>query len=191
MRTTIASTSSSNSTSSQWSRHRATCRSAQSSGASAMGQMLAGASVANSSLANYYRRVPLPASLRHRDFRLLVAGTATSSLGNAITPVALAFAVLDLGGSASDLGIVVALFALADVVTVLFGGVLGDRVSRKLMMEGSAAACAVTQGLLATLLIGGWATISVVAAFGMVTGCLGALSNPSSPAMTRLVVPPP
>src|SRR4051795_6855615 len=106
--------------------------------------------------------------LRHRNFRLLVTGTATSSLGNAITPVALAFAVLDLGGSASDLGVVVALFALAEVVTVLFGGVLGDRVSRKLMMEGSAAACAVSQGLLAALLIGDWATLPILAVVGMV-----------------------
>lgn len=127
--------------------------------------------------------------LRHRNLRLLVTGTATSSLGNAITPVALAFAVLDLGGSASDLGLVLALFALADVITVLFGGVLGDRVSRKLMMEGSAAACAVSQGVLAALLIGDWATIPVLAALGMVTGCLGALSGPSSSAMTRLTVP--
>src|SRR4029079_8271847 len=93
--------------------------------------------------------------LRHRDFRLLVVGTTTSALGNAIYPVALAFAVLDLGGSASDLGLVVALFALADVATVLFGGVLVDGVSRKLMMEGSAAACALTQGALALLLVGG------------------------------------
>jgi MFS family permease len=128
--------------------------------------------------------------LRHRNLRLLVTGTATSSLGNAVAPVALAFAVLDLGGSASQLGTVVALYALADVVTVLFGGVLGDRVSRKLMMEGSAAAAAVAQFLLAVLLIGGWATIPVVAVIGMVNGCLGALSNPSSAAMTRLVVPP-
>lgn len=127
--------------------------------------------------------------LRHRNFRFLVTGTTTSALGNAITPVALAFAVLDLGGSASDLGIVVALFALAEVVTVLFGGVLGDRISRKLMMEGSAAACALSQVLLATLLIGDWATIPVVAASGMLTGCLGALSGPSSSAMTRLTVP--
>ena len=127
--------------------------------------------------------------LRHRDFRLLVTGTTTSALGNAIYPVAHAFAVLDLGGSASDLGLVVALFALADVVTVLFGGVLGDRVSRELMMEGSAAACAVTQGVLAVLLIGGWATLPLLAAVGVVTGCLAALSNPSSSAMTRLTVP--
>ncbi len=127
--------------------------------------------------------------LRFRNFRLLVTGTATSSLGNAIAPVALAFAVLDLGGSASDLGFVVAAYALADVVTALFGGVLGDRVARQLMMEGSNAACALSQGLVAVLVVGGWATIPVLAALGAVNGALGALSGPSSSAMTRMTVP--
>lgn len=133
--------------------------------------------------------VRLDRPLHHRGFRLLVTGAATSTLGNSITPVALAFAVLDLGGSASELGLVVAAFALADVVTVLFGGVLGDRVPRQLMMEGSAAACAVAQGLVAAMLIGGWATIPLLAAMGAVNGCLGALSQPSSSAMTRMTVP--
>jgi predicted MFS family arabinose efflux permease len=129
-------------------------------------------------------------ALRHRDFRLLVAGTASSSLGNAITPVALAFAVLDLGGSASELGLVVAAFSLAEVVTVLFGGVLGDRLPRKLMMEGSAAGSALTQVFIATSLIAGFANIPVLAVVGALNGCLAALSQPSSRAMTRLVVPP-
>ncbi|WP_309504699.1 MULTISPECIES: MFS transporter [Nocardioides] len=134
--------------------------------------------------------MPLPASLRHRDFRLLVTGTATSALGNAITPVALAFAVLDLGGSATELGLVVAAFALAEVVTTLFGGVLGDRLPRKLMMEGSAAASAVTQLVMAVTLIGGWATIPLLGVVGALNGCVAALSQPSSRAMTRLTVPP-
>ena len=127
--------------------------------------------------------------LRHRNFRLLAAGATTSGFGNAITPVALAFAVLELGGSASELGIVVASFALAEVVTVLFGGVLGDRVSRTLMMEGSAAACTVVQVVVAFSLISGWATIPSLTVFGVVVGCLSALSGPSSQAMTRLTVP--
>lgn len=127
--------------------------------------------------------------LRHRNYRWLVGGTMTSALGNAITPIALAFAVLDLGGSASELGLVVAAFALAEVVTVLFGGVLGDRVPRQLMLEGSAAASVVTQGLVAALLIGGWASIPVLAAIGVLNGCLGALSQPSSAALTRATVP--
>lgn len=130
-----------------------------------------------------------PGPLRFRNFRLLVTGAATSSLGNAIAPVALAFAVLDLGGSATDLGLVVAAYAFADVVTVLFGGVLGDRVARQLMMEGSNAACALSQATVAVLVVGGWATMPVLAAFGAVNGCLGALSGPSSSAMTRMTVP--
>lgn len=127
--------------------------------------------------------------LRHRNYRLLVAGTTTSALGNAVTPIALAFAVLDLGGSASELGLVVAAFALAEVLTVLFGGVLGDRVPRQLMLEGSAAACALTQALTAVLLVGGWASIPVLGVIGVVNGCLGALSQPSSSALTRATVP--
>lgn len=127
--------------------------------------------------------------LRHRNYRWLVGGTTTSALGNAITPIALAFAVLDLGGSASELGLVVAAFALAEVVTVLFGGVLGDRVPRQLMLEGSAAASVVTQALVAALLIGGWASIPVLGVIGVLNGCLGALSQPSSAALTRATVP--
>lgn len=127
--------------------------------------------------------------LRHREFRLLVTGTTTSSFGGAVTPVALAFAVLDLGGSASDLGLVVAAFAAAEVVTVLFGGVLGDRVARQLMMQGSAAACAVVQAAVATLLVTDRASLPVLTVGGVLIGCLQALSGPSSSAMTRLTVP--
>ncbi|MGO4256095.1 MFS transporter [Marmoricola sp. RAF53] len=129
------------------------------------------------------------AVLRHRNFRLLATGAAVSALGNAITPVALAFAVLDLGGSATELGLVVASFALAEVVTTLFGGVLGDRVPRNLMMQGSAAGAALTQALIAASLIGGWSSIPLLAAVGMVNGVLGALSGPSSSALTPQTVP--
>lgn len=128
--------------------------------------------------------------LRHRNFRLLVTGTTTGALGNAITPIALAFAVLDLGGSAAELGLVVAVFALAEVLTVLFGGVLGDRISRKVMLEGSSAACVLTQGVTAVLLVGGWASIPLLGVIGVLNGCLGALAQPSSAALTRSTVPP-
>jgi MFS family permease len=127
--------------------------------------------------------------LRHRDFRLLVTGSAVSSFGNGITPVALAFAVIDLGGSASALGLVEAAFAAAEVATTLLGGVLGDRVSRQLVMEGSSAGSALTQVLLALTLITGVASIPLLTALGVLTGVLSALSRPSSQAMTRLTVP--
>ncbi|MER6941868.1 MFS transporter, partial [Nocardioides sp. NPDC000441] len=131
------------------------------------------------------RRSPLT----HRNFRRLVTGTASSSLGNAITPIALAFAVLDLGGTVTQLGIVEAVFATCQVVTTLAGGVLGDRVSRKLMMEGTAAISAVVTGALAATVILGIATIPSIAVMGGLAGIVAALNQPSAMAMTKVVVP--
>ena len=48
------------------------------------------------------------APMRTAAFRWFFAGRAASLLGNAMAPIALAFAVLDLTGKASDLGLVLA-----------------------------------------------------------------------------------
>jgi hypothetical protein len=47
-------------------------------------------------------------ALEEREFRLLWLGQAASALGSSLVPVALAFAVLELTGSASALGLVLA-----------------------------------------------------------------------------------
>lgn len=127
--------------------------------------------------------------LASADFRHLVAGVAVDGLGSAMTPVALAFAVLDLGGSATQLGLVVAAFAAAEVVTILYGGVLGDRLPRQLLMQGSCAATALTQAACATVLITDHGSLAFLTVIGVVNGCLGALAQPASSAMTRLTVP--
>ena len=54
-----------------------------------------------------------------------------------MAPVALAFAVLELGGSATDLGIVLALAILPQVFFLLVGGVIADRMPRHLVMVAS------------------------------------------------------
>ena len=59
--------------------------------------------------------------LRHKAFRYLAAGRVVNMLGNAVAPIALAFAVLDLTGSVRDLGLVVGARSLANVVFILFG----------------------------------------------------------------------
>jgi hypothetical protein len=60
--------------------------------------------------------------LRLRDFRLVLGAAVVSVLGDGIVPVALAFAVLDLTGSATDLGIVLGTGTLTLVASLLFGG---------------------------------------------------------------------
>jgi MFS family permease len=128
-------------------------------------------------------------ALRHQPFRWLLAGSTVNSLGNSIAPVAIAFAVLDLGGSPTQLGLVVAAYALADVVAVLWGGVLGDRLPRTVMMRASNAAAAGVQGLVALSLIGGWGSLWLLAVGGALNGALGSLAGPSTQAVTPQTVP--
>jgi MFS family permease len=127
--------------------------------------------------------------LRHRPFRWLLAGTTVNSLGNSIAPVAIAFAVLDLGGSPTELGLVVGAYALADVVAVLWGGVLGDRLPRTVMMRGANAAAATVQALVAASLLGGWGSVWLLAVGGSLNGALGSLAGPSTQAVTPQTVP--
>src|SRR5580704_3878065 len=79
------------------------------------------------------RRIPLGA-LREREFRLFFTGQMVSLLGDAVTPFALAWAVLDLTGSASDLGFVVAAKTAPLVIFLLVGGVFADRLPRRGVM---------------------------------------------------------
>ncbi len=127
--------------------------------------------------------------LGHRPFRWLLAGTTVNSLGNMIAPVAIAFAVLDLGGSPTQLGLVVGAYALADVVAVLWGGVLGDRLPRTVMMRGANTAAAVVQGVVALSLLGHWGSLWLLAAGGALNGALGSLAGPSTQAVTPQTVP--
>jgi MFS family permease len=74
------------------------------------------------------------AAFRSRDFRLIWGGQTISFLGDAAFLVALGWRVTELGGS---LGFVLAVESLALLTTLLWGGVLADRHSRRLMMIGS------------------------------------------------------
>jgi len=77
------------------------------------------------------------AAFRSRDFRLLWGGQTISFIGDAAFIVALGWRVTDLTGKASSLGFVLAAESLAMLATLLWGGVLADRYSRRLLMIGS------------------------------------------------------
>jgi MFS family permease len=86
--------------------------------------------------------------LRTRAFRNLVVGRFVVTLGNAVAPIALAFAVLDLTGSVAHMGIVIGARSLTNVMVLLFGGALGDRLPRHLLMVVSCLlAAGVARGL--------------------------------------------
>ena len=79
----------------------------------------------------------MPSPLQHRDFRLLFAGQLISFAGSAAAPVALAFAVIGLTGSALDLGLVLAAGSIPQLIFLLVGGVWADRLPRNAIMIAS------------------------------------------------------
>ena len=74
-------------------------------------------------------------ALSERPFRLLWLGQTTSAVGDALVPLALTFAVLEVGG-AKGLGLSLAALMGTRSVLVLVGGVWADRLPRRLLMLG-------------------------------------------------------
>ncbi|MGW5051840.1 MFS transporter [Actinokineospora sp. NPDC004072] len=128
--------------------------------------------------------------LRHPMFRRLVVGRITTFLGNAVAPVALAFAVLDLTGSVAALGIVVGARSLANVALLLLGGVLADRLPRGVILQGASLAAAGSQAAMAAAVLLGFASIPLLVVLSVVNGAVAAASLPAASALTPQTVPP-
>ena len=111
----------------------------------------------------------LPA-LREPAFRNLFAGQALSRLGDRIAPIALAFGVIQSGGSAADLGLVVAAGTIPFALFALAAGVWADRIPRRRVMIASDAVRAVVQIATGVLLITGSAEVWMLAALAAVYG---------------------
>ena len=109
-------------------------------------------------------------------------------LGDGIATVALAFAVLQVSGSALPLGLVFAVRALPLVLLLLVGGVWADRLPRRLVMITSDLVRACTQGLMAFLVITGRAEIWQLVLIGLVHGSASAFYNPASAGITPQTV---
>jgi hypothetical protein len=129
-------------------------------------------------------------ALRERQFRLLFTGQIVSLLGDAITGVALAFAVLDLTGSATDLGYVFAAKTIPLVGFLLVGGVFADRLPRRAVMLVADVARLGTQGTVAVLILTHHAHIWEIVVLQAISGTASAFFNPASTGLTPMTVSP-
>lgn len=130
-----------------------------------------------------------PAPLAEREFRLLFVARTVSSLGGAVAPVGLAFAVLDLTGSKADLGYVLAARSVPTVVFILFGGVWADRLPRHLVMVVCNVVSGASQALVAALLLTGHAKIWELMALSAVNGASSAFFFPASAGIVPQTLP--
>jgi hypothetical protein len=129
-------------------------------------------------------------ALGQRDFRHLFLASAVSQLGDQMVPVALSFAVLDLTGSVSDLGYVLAAGAVPLVALLLAGGVIADRVSRRRLMMAADGLRLGAQGVMAALLLTGHAQLWQLIVLEAVRGGAAAFFMPASIGIIPQIVAP-
>jgi predicted MFS family arabinose efflux permease len=108
--------------------------------------------------------------LGEREFRLLFLGRMLSLFGSAFAPIALAFAVLDLTGSPSDLGLVIAAGFVPQIFFILVGGIWADRLPRHHVMIASDLLAGGAQAAIATLVLTGVAEIWHLLALQVIRG---------------------
>lgn len=122
-----------------------------------------------------------------RDFRLVFGAALVSLLGDGMLPVAVSFAVLDLTGSATDLGVVLAAGSGGLVASLLIGGVVADRASRRAVMIGADLVRCLAQAATGVLLVTGHATVAELAVSQTFVGAATGFFNPASSGLIPLV----
>ena len=128
--------------------------------------------------------------LRDGAFRRVLGAAAISWFGDRMVTVALAFAVLEIGGSASAIGLVLAVRTGSLLISLLLGGVVADRIARRAVMIGADLARLVTQGLLAALVVSGTAEVWSITVLTGLTGIATGFFNPASTGLLPAIVPP-
>jgi MFS family permease len=131
-----------------------------------------------------------PGVLRRRDFALVFGGQCVSVVGDRLTPIALAFAVLDLTGSTASLGLVLGAGTLGLALFILLAGVVADRVARRRLIIASDLVRGAAQALTAALLLADRATVPALAALAFVYGAAEAFHHPALIGLIPQVVEP-
>ncbi|MDL4776671.1 MULTISPECIES: MFS transporter [Thermomonosporaceae] len=125
-----------------------------------------------------------------RDFRLLYAGFLGAMLGTLLTSVAIAVQIYDLTGSPLQIGLVSLARALPLVAGVLAGGVLADRMDRRLLMLATRLPLTLVAAALAVNALLPHPHLWVIYAATGVTGLLAGLGGPAMLAAIPALVGP-
>jgi predicted MFS family arabinose efflux permease len=130
-------------------------------------------------------------ALSEREFRLLFTATTITTIGDRMGGIALAFAVLDLpGGTATNLGIVLAVRQGVNAAVVLAGGVVADRLPRNLVLTGASLVQGAAQAVTAALVLTGQATVAWLVVLAAIYGAGNAVVVPAEVGLVPQTVSP-
>ena len=123
------------------------------------------------------------------NFRRFYAGYVTSLLGSSMSTVAIAWAVLDNGGSATGLGLVFAANVVSQVLTLPFAGAIADRLGRRRVMLSADSLRCGAQASLAVALFAGRPPLWLFVLLAWLVGTGEAFFDPSQDALTVEIAP--
>jgi MFS transporter len=127
-------------------------------------------------------------ALAERNFRLAFSSTTVSALGDGVSTIALAFAVLQITDSPTKLGLVIASRQVAMAAITLAAGVLSDRLPRHLVLVAAALVQGAMQTASAVFVLTGHATVGLLALFALVYGLADGFVIPASQGLIPLIV---
>jgi MFS transporter len=127
-------------------------------------------------------------ALAERNFRLVFTSTTISALGDGVSTIALAFAVLQITDSPSKLGLVIAARQVANAAITLAAGVVADRLPRHLVLVAAAVVQGLVQAVSGGLVLTGHATIALLAGLAVVYGLADGFVLPASQGLIPLIV---
>ncbi len=128
-------------------------------------------------------------SLSIRNYRLYFWGYSVSVAGTWMQTIALAFLVLRLTGSGSDLGVATAARFLPFVVLGPFGGLLADRYDKRRLLYVTQSASAVIALLFALLTALHVIDMLTVVLLSLALGSLTVFDNPARQSLISELVP--
>jgi MFS family permease len=106
-----------------------------------------------------------------------------SGVADGFLPVALSFAVLQVTGSAGQLGLVLAAQSAIALLLTLAGGLAGDRFRRHRVLTVSLAIRAAVAAVLAATLLAGSTSFALLVAMAAIYGCADGFFGPASTAL--------
>ena len=129
------------------------------------------------------------APLREPNFRYYYLSRLVNMIGNAMASLALAFAVLEVtDDDPAAVGYVLAAHTVPMVLLLLWGGVVADRFGRVAVLQFSNIASAVSQGIIAALVITGTAELWSLVVLSLVHGIVSGVGFPAMASMLPSVV---
>jgi MFS family permease len=131
------------------------------------------------------RRSPL---WSNRDFQVLCVAQGLSKFGTQVSTIALPLVAVYSGHSAAGASVVASVGGLAQILVLLPGGVVADRLNRRVLAIVCDVGCLLSMGLLGLAVLLGHPPLAVLVVVAVVAFGLGGVFYSASSAILRQVV---